>query len=116
MPRSFWRLMAGGCVLLGLSGCGPGAPRVGTDRPAGTPQREVEVHTGAGGADVEVDGPQRAGGRKVGVDVNPGGGVDVDVNGPAIRADIQERRAERARKRNNAKTGQTDVFRACPSR
>jgi hypothetical protein len=101
MNRLNRKWLAGGMVLLGILGCGPGIPaQVGgganqDNVEVQTPRREVEVNTGPGGANVSVNGNQPSTGKKVGVDVGPGGGVDVNVNGPAIREGIQERRAER---------------------
>ena len=106
MKRSNWKLLAGGCILLGLLGCDrstSGLPPAQVRRdadPSGviveTPNRDVLVNTGPGGVDVDVNRNRPAGGKKVDVDVRPGGGVDVNVDGAAIREGIQERRAERA--------------------
>ncbi len=105
MKPSTWTLLAGGFVLLGTIGCNdnstgglpPAAIRSDADRDVDvqSPRRNVEVNTGPGGVDVDINGRQPATGKKVGVDVAPGGGVDVNVDGAAIRDGIQQRRAER---------------------
>lgn len=57
---------------------------------------KVEVNTGPGGVDVDIKRNPLDTKRAVDVDVNPGGGVNVDVNGENIRERLQERREERA--------------------
>ena len=106
MKLTHWGMSAAVLMLFGLVGCDRGttgsAPPAhipaDTNRPnAQTPGGgNVEVNTGPGGVDVDVNRNRPSTGKGVDVDVKPGGGVDVNVNGPAIREGIQERRAERA--------------------
>lgn len=98
-------LMAVGAV--GCNQAGTGAPTVGTrssttERTTTTTTTPAPADRAANGrANVDVDrdrttaplaGPTDGG---VNVDVTPGGGVDVDVQGQPIRNRIRERRAER---------------------
>jgi hypothetical protein len=89
-------------LLLAAAGCdrGPAGPTRPVGGPASTRppvDRNVEVNTGPGGVDVEVNRDRPGTGKKIDVDVKPGGGVDVNVDRDAIRQSIDERRAERAR-------------------
>ncbi|HEX5446234.1 MAG TPA: hypothetical protein VFW87_20575 [Pirellulales bacterium] len=108
MKKTF-TLAAALLMAVGSTACnqaGPGAPNALTQ--SNTTERTTTTTTPAptdraagGGANVDVErdrttaplaGPTDGG---VNVDVTPGGGVDVDVQGQPVRDRIRERRAQR---------------------
>lgn len=111
--RATFTIAAGLLVAASSLGCnraGPGAPAARTqssttERTTTTTQTTPNANDrmANGGANVDVGtprdrttaplaGPTNSG---VNVDVSPGGGVDVDVQGQPIRDRIRERRAAR---------------------
>lgn len=101
-------LMAGavGCNRAGTVGSSAARTKTTTERTTTTTtpdpaDRTADRRNGGGNVDVDLGrdrttapltGPSNSG---VNVDVRPGGGVDVDVQGEPVRDRIRERRAER---------------------
>lgn len=89
--------------LMSLAAVGLLAATLGCEsRPATVPtppaDGRIDIKTGPGGVDVEVD-RDGDGKKAVDVDVAPGGGVNVDINRGEIRDNVKERREERQEER-----------------